>query len=61
MQQDILSDSFHISRSKFLFGCILDKSSIAFTQPTEAGKALVERYCDRVDFLVYNSEEIDDV
>ncbi|KAI8612194.1 ESCO1/2 acetyl-transferase-domain-containing protein [Chytriomyces sp. MP71] len=40
-------------RRKFVFGCILDKEKMAFSQPTVAGLRLGWRYFGRRDFLVY--------
>ncbi|RKO90533.1 ESCO1/2 acetyl-transferase-domain-containing protein [Blyttiomyces helicus] len=47
-------------RARFLFGCTLARGSIAFSQPTEAGRALAEGYCGRRDFLVYIGADGDD-
>ncbi|KAI8320756.1 hypothetical protein GQ54DRAFT_262979 [Martensiomyces pterosporus] len=38
---------------QFVYGCIIDSSSIAFTQPTSDGRALAQRVFKRSDFLVY--------
>ncbi|TPX59971.1 hypothetical protein SpCBS45565_g07605 [Spizellomyces sp. 'palustris'] len=53
-RKGIASKLLDAVRAKFLFGCILDKGSIAFSQPTGAGKVLAERYYGRSDFLVYD-------
>ncbi|KND04864.1 uncharacterized protein SPPG_00563 [Spizellomyces punctatus DAOM BR117] len=53
-RKGIASKLLDAVRAKFLFGCVLDKGSIAFSQPTGAGKALAERYYRRSDFLVYD-------
>ncbi|KAJ3208677.1 N-acetyltransferase esco2 [Entophlyctis luteolus] len=41
-------------RRKFLFGCILEKDSMAFSQPTEGGRRLATTYFGKPDFLVYS-------
>ncbi|KAI8917240.1 ESCO1/2 acetyl-transferase-domain-containing protein [Powellomyces hirtus] len=43
----------HAVCAKFIFGCPLTSSQLAFTEPTMAGKRLAERVCGRRDFLVY--------
>ncbi|KAI9336955.1 ESCO1/2 acetyl-transferase-domain-containing protein [Obelidium mucronatum] len=40
-------------RRRFLFGCLLDKDTIAFSQPTMLGKKLATQFFQRSDFLVY--------
>ncbi|KAJ3233198.1 hypothetical protein HDU81_002400 [Chytriomyces hyalinus] len=40
-------------RRKYLFGCVLDKESIAFSQPTMEGMKLGRKFFERPDFLVY--------
>ncbi|KAJ3411745.1 N-acetyltransferase esco2 [Chytridiales sp. JEL 0842] len=40
-------------RRKFIFGCIIDKDLLAFSQPTESGRNLAENYIGKKDILVY--------
>ncbi|KAI9103244.1 ESCO1/2 acetyl-transferase-domain-containing protein [Phlyctochytrium arcticum] len=41
-------------RAKFIYGTLLAKQQLAFSQPTQAGRKLAERYFRQSNFLVYN-------
>ncbi|KAI8998394.1 ESCO1/2 acetyl-transferase-domain-containing protein [Gaertneriomyces semiglobifer] len=55
-RKGIASAMLDAIRVRFVFGCAIGKDELAFSQPTKAGKALAERYTDRVDFLVYSPD-----
>jgi len=42
-----------ISRENFLYGLVIDKDKVAFSQPSESGKKLIEKWTGRKDFVVY--------
>ena len=41
-------------RSSLIYGTIIEKDRVAFTDPTPDGRRLAARYTGRDDFLVYN-------
>ena len=41
-------------RSSLIYGTIIEKDRVAFTDPTPDGRRLAAKYTDRDDFLVYN-------
>ena len=41
-------------RATLIYGTIVEKDQIAFTDPTPDGRRLASRYTEREDFLVYN-------
>ena len=45
-----------IIRKNYIYGCCLDRSAIAFSQPTGDGKALATIYTGTSEFLVYTEE-----
>lgn len=42
-------------RGNFMFGSILTKDDIAFSSPTDAGKAFATKYFNTPNFLIYTS------
>ena len=45
-----------IIRKNYIYGCCLDRSAIAFSQPTGDGKALATIYTGTSEFLAYTEE-----
>ena len=41
-------------RSSLIYGTIVEKNQVAFTDPTPDGRRLAAKYVEREDFLVYN-------
>ncbi|XP_049613538.1 N-acetyltransferase ESCO2 [Syngnathus scovelli] len=50
----IASRMLDIVRSTFIYGCLLTKDEIAFSDPTPDGKQFATTYCGTPTFLVYN-------
>ncbi|KAH7512247.1 protein CHROMOSOME TRANSMISSION FIDELITY 7 [Ziziphus jujuba] len=46
-------------RKSFCLGYVLERSQLAFSQPTSAGKALASNYVGVGSFLVYKSNNVD--
>ncbi|KAM6273028.1 N-acetyltransferase ESCO2 isoform 2-T2 [Spheniscus humboldti] len=43
-----------VVRSTFMYGCYLSTDEIAFSDPTPDGKLFATKYCQTLNFLVYN-------
>lgn len=43
-----------LCRSDFVYGKVISTDEIAFSDPTDNGLNLAEKYAQRTDFLVYN-------
>ncbi|XP_009323254.1 PREDICTED: LOW QUALITY PROTEIN: N-acetyltransferase ESCO2 [Pygoscelis adeliae] len=43
-----------VVRSTFMYGCYLSTDEIAFSDPTPDGKLFAMKYCQTLNFLVYN-------
>lgn len=52
-RQKIASRLLEAVRDRFIYACKLEKSDLAFSQPTGDGKALAQRYLGKDQFLVY--------
>ncbi|KAF3442741.1 hypothetical protein FNV43_RR16658 [Rhamnella rubrinervis] len=48
-------------RKSFCLGYVLERSQLAFSQPTSTGKALASNYVGTGSFLVYKSNHLDSV
>jgi N-acetyltransferase len=53
-KQGVVSKILDAVRGNHLFGTVLARADLAFSQPTTMGRALAERYTGRPDFLVYS-------
>jgi len=52
-RQKIASRLLEAVRDRFIYACRLEKTDLAFSQPTGDGKALAQRYLGNDRFLVY--------
>jgi len=44
---------FLLFRRNFLYGCIIEKKNLAFSDPTPNGRVFAESYVGRKDVLVF--------
>ncbi|KAI9350072.1 ESCO1/2 acetyl-transferase-domain-containing protein [Zopfochytrium polystomum] len=54
-RKGIASRLLDVVRRRFLFGCTLSKSQLAFSQPTNSGQQLAAAYLGGSDFFVYSA------
>ncbi|XP_059428137.1 protein CHROMOSOME TRANSMISSION FIDELITY 7-like isoform X1 [Corylus avellana] len=60
-RKHIASQLLDAVRKSFCIGFVLERSQLAFSQPTSAGKVLASNYLGAGSFLVYKSNNLDHV
>lgn len=60
-RKHIASQLLDAVRKSFCIGFVLERSQLAFSQPTSAGKVLASNYVGTGSFLVYKSNNLDHV
>ncbi|RIB26075.1 ESCO1/2 acetyl-transferase-domain-containing protein [Gigaspora rosea] len=53
-RKGIATKLLNIVREKFVYGCVLKPSDLAFSQPTGDGQAFASHYTGTMEFLVYD-------
>lgn len=53
-RKGIATKLINIVREKFIYGCVLKPSDLAFSQPTGDGQAFASHYTGTMEFLVYD-------